>query len=157
MASYAEAKSSAELVAEVIDRGSVSVQQIVVVVLCLLLNMLDGFDITAMAVTAHPIGQELGLSEDRLGFVFSFALAGMMIGAMVLAAVSDLIGRRKTILLSILLIGSTVFLTGYANSLWQLIVLRFVSGLEPVLCLQVKRRWPLSTARKNFGLFQWLQ
>ena len=72
MASYAEAKSSAELVAEVIDRGSVSVQQIVVVVLCLLLNMLDGFDITAMAVTAHPIGQELGLSEDRLGFVFSF-------------------------------------------------------------------------------------
>ena len=42
---------------------------------------------------------------------------------------SDLIGRRKTILLSILLIGSTVFLTGYANSLWQLIVLRFVSGL----------------------------
>ncbi|MEM7283318.1 MAG: MFS transporter, partial [Pseudomonadota bacterium] len=117
------------LVAEVIDNGPVSAQQIIVVVLCLLLNMLDGFDITAMAVTVHPIGEELGLTEDKLGFVFSFALAGMMLGAMVLAAVSDLIGRRRTILLSILLIGSTVFLTGYANSLWELIVLRFMSGL----------------------------
>lgn len=129
MTANAESHSSAALVAEVIDSGPVSLQQITVVVLCLLLNMLDGFDITAMAVTAHPIGEELGLSADRLGFVFSFALAGMMIGAMVLASVSDLIGRRKTILVSVLLIGTTVFLTGFASNLWQLIALRFVSGL----------------------------
>lgn len=62
------------------------------------LNLLDGFDIAAMAVTINAIGQELALAEDRLGLVFSFALAGMMLGAMFLAAVSDLIGRRKTII-----------------------------------------------------------
>lgn len=121
--------SSALLVADVIDRGPVSAQQLIVVALCLTFNMLDGFDITAMAITVNAIGKELQLAEDKLGLVFSFALAGMMLGAMFLAAISDVIGRRKTIILSILLIGISVLLTGYADSLGQLIVLRFISGL----------------------------
>ena len=54
--------------------------------------MVDGFDITAMAVTAHQIGEDMQLSEDKLGLVFSFSLAGMMLGAMFLAALSDVIG-----------------------------------------------------------------
>lgn len=121
--------NSALLVADVIDHGPVSAQQLIVVALCLILNMLDGFDITAMAVTVNAIGNELQLEEDKLGLVFSFALAGMMLGAMFLAAISDVIGRRKTIILSILLVGSTVFLTGYVTRLWELILLRFISGL----------------------------
>ncbi len=44
--------SSSNIVAEVIDNGQVSGQQILVIGLCMFLNMLDGFDITAMAVVA---------------------------------------------------------------------------------------------------------
>ena len=72
-----------DVVAEVIDNGPVSGQQILVVGLCLLLNMLDGFDITAMAIVAGNVSEELQLTADRLGLIFSFALAGMMLGAMV--------------------------------------------------------------------------
>jgi len=121
--------SSAALVAQVIDKGTVSRQQLIVVGLCLLFNMLDGFDITAMAVAVNSIGKEMALAEDKLGLVFSFALAGMMIGAMFLASFSDVLGRRKVVIASVLVIGSTVLLTGYANSLWELIILRFISGL----------------------------
>ena len=82
---------------DLIDHGKFSFRQILIVLLCLVFNMVDGFDITAMAVTAHQIGEDMQLSEDKLGLVFSFSLAGMMLGAMFLAALSDVIGRRTMI------------------------------------------------------------
>ena len=91
--------------------------------------MVDGFDITAMAVTAHQIGGEMQLSADKLGLVFSFSLAGMMMGAMFLATFSDIIGRRTMIIITLLLVGTTVLLTAMVNSFAMLIALRFVSGL----------------------------
>ena len=99
---------SRNFVAEVIDDGRVSGQQILVVGLCMFFNMLDGFDITAMAVVAGAVSEELQLTADRLGLIFSFALAGMMAGAMLLAPVSDVIGRRKVIVLSLILVGVSI-------------------------------------------------
>ena len=76
---------SSNVVAEVIDNGQISGQQLLVIGLCMFFNMLDGFDITAMAIVASAVSQELQLTADRLGLIFSFALAGMMVGAMFLA------------------------------------------------------------------------
>ena len=124
-----QAESTEQLISRIIDNGQVSFQQVLVIVLCLMFNMLDGFDITAMAVVANTVGQELSLSADRLGFIFSFALAGMMIGAMLLAPLSDIIGRRNMIIASLLLVSVSILLTAQANSLFEFIVLRFISGL----------------------------
>jgi len=120
--------SSSSLVAEVIDNGPVSAQQMLVVALCMFFNMLDGFDITAMAVVANSVSGELELSPDRLGWIFSFALAGMMLGAMFLAPVSDIIGRRKLIVLSVLLVGASILLTANASTLTEFLILRLISG-----------------------------
>ena len=120
---------SRNFVAEVIDDGQVSGQQVLVVGLCMFFNMLDGFDITAMAVVAGAVSKELQLTDDRLGLIFSFALAGMMAGAMLLAPVSDVIGRRKVIILSLILVGVSILFTANATTLSEFIVLRFVSGL----------------------------
>jgi len=120
---------ASNVVAEIIDDGQVSGQQILVVGLCILFNMLDGFDITAMAVIAGTVSEELQLTADRLGLIFSFALAGMMAGAMVLAPVSDVIGRRKLIILSVVMVGLSILFTANANTLGEFIVLRFISGL----------------------------
>ena len=121
--------SSSNIVAEVIDNGQISGQQILVIGLCMFFNMLDGFDITAMAVVATSVSNDLDLSADRLGLIFSFALAGMMAGAMVLAPVSDIIGRRKMIILSVVIVGVSIIFTATATTLTEFIVLRFISGL----------------------------
>ena len=63
---------ASSVVAEIIDDGQVSGQQILVVGLCMFFNMLDGFDITAMAVIASSVSQELQLTADKLGLIFSF-------------------------------------------------------------------------------------
>lgn len=129
MSEVADPASSASIVADVIDNGEVSAQQLLVVGLCLFFNMLDGFDITAMTVVASSVSEELSLTPDRLGWIFSFALAGMMAGAMFLAPVSDIIGRRKMIILSVCLVGVSIILTANATSLTEFIVLRFISGM----------------------------
>ena len=116
-------------VTRIIDRGQLSGRKLLVVALCLLFNMLDGFDITAMAIVATPVAEELALTPERLGWIFSFALAGMMAGAMLLAPVSDRIGRRAMIIISLALVGVSILLTARASTLTEFIVLRFISGL----------------------------
>ena len=120
---------STDLVSKVIDNGPTSRQQFLVIGLCMFLNMLDGFDITAMAIVATPVANELRLTPDLLGIIFSFALAGMMAGAMLLAPLSDVIGRRKIIILSVILVGVSILFTALASTLVEFIVLRFISGL----------------------------
>lgn len=129
MATAVDGLSSQGLVAEIIDNGKVSGQQLLVVATCMFFNMLDGFDITAMAVVATAVSTELQLTPDRLGWIFSFALLGMMAGAMFLAPVSDIIGRRKVIIFSVVLVGVTILMTANASTLWEFMVLRFISGL----------------------------
>ena len=123
------AGTSDNLSHDVIDRGGITTQQLLVVGLCLFFNILDGFDITAMAVVATSVAAELELTPDRLGWIFSFALAGMMAGAMFLAPISDIVGRRKMIIFSVALIGISIIFTARATTLTEFIVLRFISGL----------------------------
>jgi benzoate transport len=126
----ATAKSASDnIVHDVIDNGEVSALQLLVVGMCMFFNMLDGFDITAMAVVASAVSIELQLTADKLGWIFSFALAGMMCGAMFLAPVSDIIGRRKLIILAMAIIGVSILFTATATTLIEFIVLRFISGL----------------------------
>jgi benzoate transport len=129
MATQVGSLGSDALVSEVIDNGRVSGPQLLVVALCMMLNMVDGFDITAMAIVASRVSEELALTPDRLGWIFSFALAGMVSGAMFLAPVSDLIGRRATIIVSVLLVGVSILLTASASTLPGFLVLRFISGI----------------------------
>jgi len=123
------AATSENLSHDVIDRGGVTTQQMLVVVLCMFFNMLDGFDITAMAVVASSVASDLDLTPDLLGWIFSFALAGMMGGAMFLAPVSDIMGRRKLIIIAVALIGVSIIFTATATTLVEFIILRFISGL----------------------------
>jgi benzoate transport len=123
------APTSDNLSHDVIDRGPVSAQQLLVVGLCMFFNMLDGFDITAMAIVAGSVSTDLELTADKLGWIFSFALAGMMGGAMFLAPVSDIIGRRKLIIMAMTLIGVSIVLTASASTLPEFVILRFISGL----------------------------
>ena len=125
----AAASTSENLSHDVIDRGPVSAQQLLVVGLCMFFNMLDGFDITAMAIVATSVSNELELTPDKLGWIFSFALMGMMGGAMFLAPVSDIIGRRRLIIIAMILIGVSIVLTESASTLPEFVILRFISGL----------------------------
>ncbi len=120
---------SANFAADIIDNGKASGQQFLVIGLCMFLNMLDGFDITAMSIVNTAVGAELDLTPDRLGLISSAALFGMACGAMFIAPLSDIVGRRTVIICSVFMVSVSIMLTANANSLTAFILLRILSGL----------------------------
>lgn len=112
-----------------IDRSSISRQQIVVISLCLLMNMLDGMDVLVISYAAPVLSKQWGIAPEALGVVFSAALFGMSAGALFLSPVADRIGRRRMILLCVVIMTAGILLTAMSQTIWQLGVLRFLSGL----------------------------
>ena len=121
--------SNTPSVKSIIDKGSVSLLQIRVLVICLILNMLDGFDILAMAFTLSPIAEEWGTSMTQMGSVMSASLFGMMVGALGFTPFSDVLGRRKMMLICLTFVAASMGATAYANDIWTLIFLRAITGL----------------------------
>lgn len=116
-------------VREIIDEAPLSGLQVTVIAVCFFLNMIDGMDVLAISFAAPAIADAWSISPQSLGVVFSAALLGMTTGAIVLSPYSDRIGRRNIILLSLVLISAGMVATAAANTVGQLIVLRFLAGL----------------------------
>jgi benzoate transport len=91
--------------------------------------MLDGLDVVVISFAAPAIVDEWTIMPQALGIVFSAALVGMTLGAMFLAPLADVIGRRNMIMICIVIMASGVFLTAFAQNVMQLIVLRVFSGI----------------------------
>jgi len=103
--------------------------QYATILVCFLMNILDGMDVLVISFCAPAIAQEWGVSKVALGIVFSSGLVGMTIGALFLAPFADKIGRKNAIILSALLMGVSMFLTSYSQSVNELMIFRFISGL----------------------------
>ena len=114
---------------QLIEQRKISKLQYATIFICFVMNILDGMDVLVISYCAPAIAQSWSVSPETLGMVFSAGLAGMAIGALLLAPYADNIGRKKIILLSAFLIGISLFLTAYADNVLHLIMLRFLSGL----------------------------
>ncbi len=108
---------------------NISRLQVTNILICFLMNMLDGTDVMVVSYAAPGISADWSISPQSLGIVFSSGLLGMSIGAMFLAPRADKIGRKKMILFCNALMGLSVFATSWANSVQALTVFRIVSGI----------------------------
>jgi MFS family permease len=103
--------------------------QWVVIALCFLINMLDGFDVLVMAFTAASVSSEWGLGGIELGYLLSAGLIGMALGSLFIAPWADRFGRRPLILLCISIAGLGMLASSQASSVSMLGGLRFLTGL----------------------------
>lgn len=103
--------------------------QVQVIAIGVLINMVDGLDLLAASLVSPIITREWGLSPGMLGMLFSSGLLGTAIGALVLSPVADLYGRRSAIIANLLLMSVGMFLSAGAESVLQLTVLRFITGM----------------------------
>lgn len=104
-------------------------RQVLVLVTALLLAALDGFDALSMAFVGPVLSHDWHIGKVILGLLLSSSLAGMAIGAMVLAPIADKLGRRAVVLgaIAILTIGSG--LSAAAGSVPALAVSRVLTGI----------------------------
>lgn len=103
--------------------------QILAVALCVLISMIDGFDVLTVAFTGPSIAADWSLTPPQLGLVFSAGLAGMVLGSILIAPLADSLGRRPIVLLCLLIMTLGMAATAWSGNLEQLLALRVFTGL----------------------------
>ena len=63
--------------------------QVIVVILTVLMNAMDGFDVLSIAFASPGIAREWGIAQTALGVVLSMELIGMAFGSVLLGGVAD--------------------------------------------------------------------
>ncbi|WP_068123129.1 MFS transporter, partial [Nocardioides massiliensis] len=114
---------------DAIRRNPMTRFQWVIVAICILLTMVDGYEILVTAFTLPAMTEYFGLSTGQQGLVASLGTLGMGVGAVFLSPFADRIGRRKHILISLVLIVVGMTLAGLANSFETFLAARFFGGL----------------------------
>jgi AAHS family 4-hydroxybenzoate transporter-like MFS transporter len=107
---------------------SMSTFQVIIVLMCFILNMNDGIDVLVVSYTGSEILNEWLLTKSQQGYIFSAGLLGMTLGCLFLAPLADRIGRRKLFIIAVGLDTVAMLLTSIVASYGQLLVLRFVAG-----------------------------
>src|ERR1700677_1525929 len=104
-------------VIDLIDRHRVPGFQIGVLILCMLVAALDGFDTQAIGYTAPAIAHQINLPMPQFGQVGSAGLLGAAIGALSFGPLADLFGRKWFMIIAMIVFLFFGFMTSRSASL----------------------------------------
>ncbi len=125
----------------------------------------DGYDTFVLLVTARPTLAELlpaGAMPNfaqYLGYLVAVTLAGWATGGIVGGLMGDRLGRRKTMILGVVLYSIATTLSASATSLLPFAILRFLTGVGigaewGVGTSLLQEVWPEKWRTKGAGLLQ---
>lgn len=114
---------------EILDERKITPMQFCILALCFFSTMLDGFDILIISFTAPAMSQELGISSEQLGLVFSAALLGMAVGALFMSSIADIYGRRLVVTAALFASGGATVAIYFSTTVTELIAMRFITGI----------------------------
>jgi MFS family permease len=120
---------------------------------------LDAFDVLLYVFCITTIMQEWRLQPDLAGFMVTITLFTSSFGGIAFGTISDKIGRKKSMILAILLFSIFSGLSGLAQNLWQLALARAVVGIGmggewSASALLVAETWPREHRGKAIGIMQ---
>jgi len=103
--------------------------QIRVIIICVILAMIDGYEILVMAFVAPHLAKVWSLQPVQIGYLLSAGIFGMALGATFISPLADRWGRRRHILICLALITVGMALSAAAQNVEQLVCLRAFAGL----------------------------
>jgi AAHS family 4-hydroxybenzoate transporter-like MFS transporter len=116
-------------VAEVIGSQRFGRFQLVIVLLCGMIQFLDGFDTQALAYAGPALRAAWHLEPRALGAAFAMGAFGTGLGSVVLGLLADIFGRRKVMIFTVSVFGVLTFGTVFLTSIDQLVWWRLLTGL----------------------------
>jgi len=99
-----------------------------VVVLCFLVALFDGFDTQAVAFTGPAMIDAFQVDAKNLAPVLTAGIVGMTMGAMLLGMLGDKLGRRRTLIICVLIFSVATLLTAWSTHLNHIFILRVIAG-----------------------------
>src|SRR5882757_10611132 len=116
-------------IVEVMGRRGIGPVRSLIVSLCALVALLDGFDLQIIGLAAPAIAAALHIPVAGLGAVFAAALAGLAVGGIGFAPLADRVGRKPVLVAAVVCFGAFTLATMTAESVPALLVYRFATGL----------------------------
>jgi AAHS family benzoate transporter-like MFS transporter len=99
--------------------------------LCWSAVALEGFDLVVLGVVLPPLLRypDWGLTPGTASLISVVGLLGVMVGALAIGPITDIIGRRRTMLLTVAAFSLLTLLCAFAPNPWIFGLLRFLAGL----------------------------
>lgn len=113
----------------VIDHARFTRFHWMVMCLCALVLIFDGYDLFIFGVVLPSVMKEWGLTPLQAGALGSYALFGMMAGALFFGPLADKIGRKKGIAICFALFSLATIVNGFARTPTEFGIFRFIAGL----------------------------
>jgi AAHS family 4-hydroxybenzoate transporter-like MFS transporter len=123
------ASSSPFNFSQTINEGGVNPRQFVVIVALSALVLFDGLNNQEPALIARDLTRDLGLPLSMFGLMFSAGAMGSIFGALLMGPAADIwLGRKRVLMMAMVLVGVCTVLMGYAGTLTGFVLLRFLAG-----------------------------
>lgn len=114
---------------QLVDSAPISRLQVRVLIVCILANMAEGYDLLSMSLAVVPLADVWGLTGTQTGLLLAMGPVGMIFGAMVLAPLSDRFGRRPMLITSLAVVAVFTGLSAVCGNMEQLMVTRLLAGI----------------------------
>lgn len=102
---------------------------LVILAWCFLIIAIDGYDLAIAGIALPSIMHSMDLPPTQAGLLVSSALFGMLFGNLILGALSEKIGRPRSIAFCVFLFSLFTAIAGLCTSPWEFAAARFVAGL----------------------------
>lgn len=121
--------------------------------------LFDALDATVFGFVLLAIAKTFSVGLGDVVSTVAWFLLATGIGGFCLGNISDRIGRKKTMMISVFVYGTGTLLCGFADSLWQLNLFRFcvgiaVGGLWSAAAALISEVWPPAGRAKAFAVMQ---
>lgn len=108
---------------------------LVILALCVLIAMSEGYDVQAMALAAPLVKTAWSLNAGQIGALLTASVLGLVLGSVFLAPAGDRVGRRPATLAGLALASAATFAGAFAPDLGLLLGVRLLAGLGLGLAL----------------------
>ena len=116
-------------VSHFLDEHGLGSFQIKLLVWSILIALIDGYDIGAIAFAAPHLIADWHIPPKALGLVLSASNIGVLFGSQIFGWIGDTYGRKTALITANILFGVFTFAAAYSTDLTQLSVLRLIAGL----------------------------
>jgi MFS family permease len=106
--------------------------QIQTILICIVLCIIDGYEVLVMALVAPTLAKVWSLGAVEVGYLLSAGIFGMAVGAIVISPLADVIGRRRHIIICMSLTVIGMALSAAAENVPQLLAFRGIAAFYAI-------------------------
>ncbi len=112
-----------------IDAVPLSALQIRVVLLCTLVSVTEGIDLTMIPLLAPSIAKAWALPAGAFGTIFAAGPIGLIVGGFAMGYFADRFGRRASLIGAMVLMTGATLATAFIHTVPEMLVCRILTGI----------------------------